>query len=372
MSRKMRPRIGIDQIDAARRILASAVKESEVDYDKLSEEYAQAQGIEFEFESDRTKYFFKVISKSPGGIYFPRLVSDKLTTEQLQCGQKIIGSQKFTDEVAQEVKEEVGISEASWDDFYVGYNPANARTRAKKGKNKRYTDCIENVENLADSIVEMKTSLNKKNSEILTFLNELVQSGEIPGIESDETLDNTFLMHFYNHKGIEKKKRLSKTEKEARLETIKSMTQEGKSDDEILDYLEENHGTKWKKSSLNQERLKHGIKKANSRNRYKVEELSDEIRDYISLKYGREGLALNRVRDGLSQKFDYDIPHHGIQKIVNDLGLQKGKPEFTHEQIAWLKEHAPTCISQEQIAEDFNEKFETDYEKESLLNLEVA
>ncbi len=309
--KKSLPRIGIEQINNARKILVHAAKNDKViDYDQYSQDFVEACGVNVETPDEAKKYFFKTLSKSVGGIYQARGASSKLDSNQLKIGQKMIAENQPYSEIA----EAVGLSEVCWDDFFVGFDPEKSSVNKKKRKrysnNKTIAEKIEATDHLSEAILEMKET-GKKIKEITGWINEQIEDG-IEGIDQSHTVNNTFTTYFiHTYKGFPKR----------------------------------------------------------SRNKYKTEELSDEVRDYISLKYGREGISAAKIKNKLNAKFGIEIPYHGLMKIIKDLHLTKGKVMFTPEQIQWLEKHAPEVAAQENICDDFNKKFETNYEEDSFIKI---
>lgn len=370
--RKRLPRVGAPQLDRARSMLKQAAEnETDIDYDQIAEDYVKAENVELDGDTDAKKYFFKsVLAKSPGGIYFPRTKSDKMDEEMLIALQEAFG--QGTD--MSELIDASGIEDLTWDDLYVGYDKAQ-RTRRKRNKHKPIAEALGAQENISNTIMEMYES-HKRIPEITEYINEVIDDG-VPGIAEATVVDKAFTQYFlHTFKDIPRKKRLTEEQKEERDETIKAMLKEGKTYDEIAEAINATYGSRQKADSLRamvySRKLTDGTGKRGRARKYTVESLSDEVCDFISLKYGREGVSVDKVRDGLKSQMDFDIPKHGLIRIIKDLNLEKGKIEPTPEQKAWLRDHAPSCLSQQELTEDFNKEFETSYEEDTIRKFDTV
>lgn len=356
----VKKRIGAQQIDCARNILKEEAKKEVVNYQECANRYSMEQGVEFDSPEEATKYFFKVLSKSPGGIYFPREISKNLSKEQLETGQN---SFKEGMEIS-EISKKIG-SDLIWDDLFVGFN-AVQKKRGRKNKNKPIALALDKKEDVGSAILEMHEN-NCKIPEIMDVINAIIQNG-VDGIDPETKVDALFTQYFiHSFKGVPRTKHIDRSQKEQRVQDIKTLFEEGKSEEEILEIVNKKYNGNLKLSSLKAmislNKLNPNPGKRGKPCKYTVENFSNEILDFISIKYGREGLKVNKVCEELENQFNLQIPAYGLTKIIKSLKLTRGTSNPTEEQIQWLQKHAPSCLSQEDLAKEFNENFETSYEE---------
>lgn len=367
-NKKRLPRVGASQLDRARMMLKKVAEEdSVVDYEKIAKEYIQEENIELEEGTDIINYFFKsVLSKSPGGIYFPRKHSDKLSDKLLVACQESVYENISLSEISEDA--EINLK---WEDLFVGFDPNHKTRKHKKNKHKPIAEALDKKENISKTIIEMHNEF-KRSPEIVNFINTVIADG-VDGIEPEIRIDKFFVNYFlHTFKNLPRKKRLNEEEKIKRDEDIKSLFESGKTFDEIANIINKKYGSRQKGDSL---RVMFYSRKLNTGKKYRkyvLKEIQDEVIDYISLKYGREGVSVDKVRDGLKSQLDFDIPKHGLIKIIKELELSKGKIEPTLEQRSWLREHAPSCLSQQELVEDFNKQFETNYEEDTIRKFDTA
>lgn len=77
-------------------------------------------------------------------------------------------------------------------------------------------------------------------------------------------------------------------------------------------------------------------------------------------------MKVNKVCEELENQFNLQIPAYGLMKIIKSLKLTKDISKPIKKQIQWLQKYAPSSLSQEDLAKEFNENFETCYEQYTI------
>lgn len=355
-------------LDTSIQILKNAANNNEIiNYNDLAYDFFKSLNLEDKFQTKnemRLYWFNKVLTKGLG-IFFPRKKSNKLTEEQLdqiRCKKNI----NF-----KEISEEFNIK-ITWDDIFVGYNPCNKIIK-KRNKNKEIADTLEKELNLSEAIKEMHDE-KIRIKDISDFVNEEIH--RIPSLEGI-TVGNSFITYYlYTFLKLPKKTRIKSSQRSALFNKIKDLLRQDIPINNLHLYINEEFGTNYSATSMGPMVYMNGLtrgidRKRGRKKKYITNNLTQQQIAFIMDKYSKEGWSIELIKEHMDTKFDVKMPRHGLNAIIKDLHIKKGKISLTLEQKQWLRKNAAGFLSSDDLVEKFNDEFSTTFQANFLLKSSV-
>lgn len=355
-------------LDTSIQILKNAAQNDEIiNYDDLAFDFFKTFSLEDKFQTKeemKNYWFSKVLTKGLG-IFFPRNKSNKLTTEQL----KEIKKNKNIDFDFFSRKFNVKIT---WDDVFVGYNSYNKPIK-KRNKNKEIAEILEKELNLSIVVGELVEE-KVKNKDIIYFVNNEIKS--IPTLDG-VVIGNSFISYYlYSYLNLEKKARIKSSQRNALFDKIKSLLKQDIPISNLHIYINQEFGTDYSSTSMGpivyMNGLTRGIdRKRGRKKKYISNNLTKPQIEFIIDKYSKEGWSIESIKENMDSLFDVKMPRHGLNAIIKDLHIKKGKISLTLEQKQWLRRNAADFLSSDDLVEKFNHEFSTTFQANFLLKNSV-
>lgn len=355
-------------IDKSRELIKEAADNQEtIDYTELAEKFfswvEDKEGKEISFDDPKkmTQYWIQSILLRDFGIYFPRKKSNKLTQEQLKKAQDLFDKKVKLPTIASEI----GVQNLEWHDLFAGYNP-KYKIKKKKNKHKQLSELIDT--SLGDTIVQMKND-NRKLPDIINYINSNIQ--DITGIVPGTKVDNLFVQYYlYSYKNIPRNRRQSKDSRNKMYSRITDLLKQNYSHEDITDIINNEFNKSLKVSSVTSMIYSNGLNenasKKGRKKKYEASKFDPKHVAYMCEK-SKEGLPVNVITDRLKEKFDLEIPKHGVKTILESLNVKKGQTRCSKEQMVWLEQESPSFVSLQVLEEEFNKHFQKTYDIYTLL-----